>query len=139
MTTDQASPNVWRITIDEQLEDDLIRAVRCRLADGVDAFWDRTNEWAREYALLLTPEDYAQKLRLPPAQDETLPWSALQEGQVFLVGEFEAVRGAGAAQGEAPAHFQVVRGQSSFLRIDQMDVFRDGLKAVYATALRGGR
>ena len=135
MTTERSSPQVWRITVDERLADDLIRVVRCRLAEGVGEFWDRTDEWDREYALLITPEDYARKLGIP--SEEELPWSALEEGQVFVMGEFGAVRAVGAAEDAAPARFSVTRGRASFLRIDQMDVFRDGLKAVYAAALRG--
>lgn len=135
MATEGSSPQVWRITVDEKLADDLIRVVRCRLAEGVGEFWDRTDEWGREYAVLITPTDYAQKLGIP--SEEELPWSALEEGQVFLLGEFASVRGIGAAADAAPARFSVTRGATSFLRVDQMDVFRDGLKAVYAAALKG--
>lgn len=135
MAAGPSSPQVWRITVDEWLADDLIRVVRCRLVDGVDEFWDRTNEWAREYALLITPGNYVRKLGIPSEED--LPWRTLEEGQVFLVGEFGIVRREGATEDAAPAHFRVERGRTTFLRIDQMDVFRDDLKAVYSAALRG--
>ena len=135
MATEGSNPQVWRITVDEKLADDLIRVLRCRLAEGVSEFWDRTDEWGREYALLITPGDYAQKLGIP--SEEELPWSALEEGQVFLLGEFASVRDVRAAEGAAPARFSVAQGQTAFLRVDQMDIFRDGLKAVYAAALKG--
>ena len=126
---------VWRITVDERLDDHLIRVLRCRLVEGVNEFWDRADEWGREYELLVTPEDYLRKLCIPA--DADLPWDALTEGQVYLVGEFAPVRPEDAAPSAEPTRFRLEPSRANLLRVDQITGFRDGLRTIYTTVLRG--
>jgi hypothetical protein len=127
---------VWRTTVDEKLAEDLFRVVRSRLARGIDEFWDRSGEWGREREIIVSPKDYAQKMHIPPGKEP--PWAALQEGQVYLAGEFVSVPAEDAEQGaEAePARFRLAPGKESFLRIDQLTTFKDSVKAIYYQVLR---
>jgi hypothetical protein len=123
---------VQRITIDEKLSDDLIRALVSPLARGAEEFDDRTENWSEEEEILLRPEDYLRKLDIMPSKAKGLPWSDLREGQVFLSGGFKAVD-----EKEKPERFAVSPGQKEFLRIDRN--IKAEVKRLYFDALKGKR
>jgi hypothetical protein len=128
-----ARPDVRRVTIDEKLADDLIRAAICRLADGVEVFYDRQGDWGRERGAWFRPGDYARKMGLDPEQAPA--WGSLKEGQVFLVGEFATVD-----KESKTSCFKVDRTGSDMVRIDSLKEYRDGVKYFYAYLLEeGGR
>jgi hypothetical protein len=123
---------VKRITVDEQLADDLIRVLISPLAEGVEQFFDREEDWEREREAWVQPQTYARRLGIPATEKEKWPWEALVEGQVFLSGEFETV-------GEpAPKHFKVSPGQREFLRIDNLEAVKEGTKWVQSDLLKSG-
>ncbi len=80
---------VYRITIDEKLEDDLIRVLVASLRGGVGTFDDEPSVWSEEDWTLVTPNDYAKVLGMTNANVKTWPWESLQEGQVFFRGMFK--------------------------------------------------
>lgn len=124
---------VRRITVDERLADDLIRLLVCPLAEGVEVFLDREEDWADEHEVLIHPETYAQELGIPSAQEpeeEDWPWEALKEGQVFLSGEFEIV-----GDPRTPKYFKVSPGQKQFVRVDNLEEFKEDVKRIYSDLL----
>jgi len=121
---------VRRITVDEQLADDLVRVVVCPLAQGVQEFFDRDEEWGEEEEVWVQRRTYAHDLGIPPPKEKDCPWEELSEGQVFLSGEFEIV-GCRAA----PECFRVSPGREEFLRIDGLEGFREGIKRIYSDLL----
>jgi len=126
---------VRRITVDEQLADDLIRLIVCSLAEGVEEFLDRESDWGREREVWARPRTYARTLGVPSA--EAPPWETLEEGQVFLSGEFEIVEPESASGRRARKHFMISPGRKDFLRIDDMDEFKEGVKQIYSDVLTG--
>lgn len=123
---------VQRITIDEKLSDDLIRALVCPLAKGAEEFGDRREDWGEEKEILIRPDDYLRKLDIPSSRAKDLPWSDFREGQVFLSGEFKAVD-----KKENPEKFAVSQGQKEFLRIDGN--IKAEVKRLYFEALKSKR
>jgi len=62
-----------------------------------------------------------------------LPWETLEEGQVYLSGEFEVV-----GKKKSPEHFKVSPGKKAFMRIDNLEeFFREEVRYLYSDALRG--
>ncbi len=121
---------VRRITVDEPLADDLIRLMICPLAGGVEEFFDREGDWGEEHEVWVRPETYTQKLGIPSSEMENWPWEALTEGQVFLSGEFEIV-----GDRWPDRYFKVSRRRKEFLRIDDLEVFIEGVKREYSGSL----
>jgi hypothetical protein len=124
-------PVVRRITVDERLAGDLIRLVVCHLADGIEVFYDRQEDWGTERDVWTRPKDYAQKLGAPDVQ--TPPWESLEEGQLYLSGEFEVV-----GDRARPAYFRVRPGRREFVRIDNLEEYREGVKHLYSVLLTEG-
>ena len=122
-----------RITVDRRLADDLIRVLICPLAEGVEEFFDRQDDWGRERAATVRPKTYVRKLGVPSPR--ALPWETLEEGQVFLSGEFEAIRPEGAGEEAEPRCFRVSRGRKEFVRIDDLEGFKNSSKQVYSHLL----
>jgi hypothetical protein len=123
---------VRRITVDERLADDLFRLAVCSLADGVTVFFDRQGDWGAEREVWARPKNYAQKLGVPLADAPS--WESLEEGQLFLSGEFEIV-----GDRTAPEYMRVKPGEQELLRMDTMTEFKEGVKQLYSVLLTGGR
>ena len=96
---------VRRITVDERLANDLIRLASCRLAEGVEVFFDRDGDWGSEREIWAEPKTYARKMGVPASIAP--PWATLEEGQVFVSGEFEVV-----GDRAAPDYLRVSRGRN---------------------------
>ena len=126
---------VRRITVDERLANDLIRLTICPLAEGVEEFLDRQSDWGREREVWARPKTYARTLGVPSA--EAPPWETLEEGQVFLSGEFEIVEPESVGDRTPQKYFRVSPGRKNFLRIDDMKEFKEGVKQIYSDVLRG--
>lgn len=124
---------VRRITVDEKLTDGLIRLVICRLAEGVEEFFDREGDWDKEQEAWARPKNYVRKLGIPSELREEWPWGRLAEGQMFLSGEFEIVE-----DRTDPKYFKVSPGHQEFLRIDDLEVFKDGVRRIYSELLTRG-
>lgn len=124
---------VWRITVDEKLADDLFRLVVCPLAEGVEEFFDRREDWGKERQWQAKPKTYARKMGIPSAERKKWPWERLAEGQVFLSGEFRVI-----GKRTAPRYFKVSEGRQEFLRIDDLEIVREGFRRAYSEALTRG-
>jgi len=118
---------VKRITVDEQLAEDLIRFEICSLNEGVEKFFDRVGIWGERKEELIRRTAYSRKLGIP------LLWDTLKEGQVFLLGEFEII-----GERTKPKHFKVSPGRKEFIRIDGLRKFRDKIKHTYSDLLARG-
>jgi hypothetical protein len=123
---------VRRITIDEKLSENLIRALVSPLAEGTREFSDQEADWGEERDFLLKSEDYIGKLGIPPEEKDKFPWSDLREGQVFLSGFFEALD-----DQPQPERFRVTRGPQRFMRID--GAVKEHVKRLYFQALKTER
>jgi hypothetical protein len=121
-------PGVRRITVDEQLEEELIRLSICNLLDGIEEFSDEIDEWDDEIGVLINPGNYAENMDIPKSKQKELEWIDLKEGRVFLSGEFVAK-----PSDEKPEKFIVTPGKQNFLCIDGM--VNKEIKALYSRAL----
>ncbi len=120
---------VRRITVDERLSDDHIRLLIASLAEGVETFADRDEDWRPEREVLVRPATYARWMSV---RKEKLPWRTLEEGQVFLAGQFEVL-----GDPAAPDGFQVCPGVRAFLRIDRLPLVKEQAKLLYSALVRG--
>jgi|SRR3989304_89990 len=118
------SPSVKRITVDEQLEDALIRFEICELRKDGEFFYSVEN-WGEKKHELIHKSDYKRKLHL--AQ----PWNTLKESQVFLVGEFEVI-----GDPDNPDSFKTSPGKRESIRIDDKRKFKDNVKQTYFDLLK---
>jgi hypothetical protein len=119
---------VRRITVDEKLSDDLFRFVFCSLKEGVERFSDQSDKWQKEQEKLVNPKNYSRILYVK--KSEAPAWETLQEGQVYLSGEFEII-----GNKKNPEDFKVSPGQRNFLRIDELDIVDETVKSLYSDAL----
>ena len=130
MTNDsekQISP-VRRITIDEKLEDDLMRILIANLKDNVTTFSDDSTYWEEEEELLVRPDNYQKKIGMTRDNAKKWPWDNLYEGQVFLVGRFRVSRNRG-----AQTTFVVDVKRRNFQCIDRL--IKERVKKKYLAAL----
>ena len=125
---------VQRITVDEKLADDLIRLMICPLGEGVKKDFDDVDKYweEEEYECLVRPGDYFQKMSIPKSRENEWPWADLEEGRVFMSGQFKVVGDAG-----EPEKFTVSPGQHEFLSIDKLA--KKEIKRLYFDALKGKR
>ena len=77
-------PPVLRITIDEKLEDDLIRILVAQLNYGEITFSDDSSYWQEEEEFLVKPSDYQKKMYMTQANAKKWSWDRLHEGQELL-------------------------------------------------------
>jgi len=119
---------VRRITVDEKLSDDLFRFVFCSLKEGVERFSDQSDKWQEEQEKLVNPKNYSRILYVK--KSEAPAWGTLQEGQVYLSGEFEII-----GNKKNPEDFKVSLGQRNFLRIDELDIVDETVKSLYSDVL----
>jgi len=130
MTNDsekQTSP-VRRITIDEKLEDDLMRILIANLKDNVTTFSDDSTYWEEEEELLVRPDNYQKKIGMTRDNAKKWPRDNLYEGQVFLVGRFRVIRNRG-----AQTTFVVDVKRRNFQCIDRL--IKERVKKKYLAAL----
>jgi len=116
--------------VDERLSDDLFRFVLCSLKEGIKKFTDRDDEWEQEQMRLVHPRNYSRTLRV--RKSEAPAWETLEEGQVYLSGEFAVI-----GKRTAPEYFRVRRGRRQFLRIDNLEIIDKGVTSLYSDVLRG--
>jgi len=120
---------VRRITVDERLSDDHVRVLIAPLTEKVETCADRDEDWGPEREVLVSPTNYARRMGV---RKEELSWRALEEGQVFLVGEFEPL-----GDPAAPDGFRVRPGARAFLRIDRLPLVKEQAKRLYSALVRG--
>ncbi|MBA7580224.1 MAG: hypothetical protein GH159_05335 [Dehalococcoidia bacterium] len=127
---------VRRITIDERLDDSLIRILVADLKANLKTFGDDPEYWEEEKEFLVRPkdyqgEDYQEAMGMTQANVKKWPWESLYEGQVFLEGRFR-----GSRNRHAKGTFVVSVKRRNFQCIDR--VSRERVKKNYLAALEGG-
>lgn len=149
----KTTASVRRITVDEWLDEDLLRLEVADLVDGVeDLLADDPYAWTRERDVLVRSADYLATLGLnhrprlrttivkeltgePPGRDaRDKVWRRLAEGQVFLVGRFTVV-----GKRKAPKSIRAGGKDYDALRIDRISAVKAIHKARYARTLPDGR
>ena len=144
---------VWRVTIDERLDEDLVKIGVATLRPGrTDLGKDALDNWSDEEVHLVHPSDYLDAFKLGKGDPllKTLSaelklgarkkdlegglWRFLEEGQVYLVGEFE-VEGTDPAD---PERIVTRPGVHSILRIDRIPAIKKRHKDLYSAALKEG-
>jgi len=121
-------PPVLRITIDEKLEDDLIRILVAQLNYGEITFSDDSSYWQEEEEFLVKPSDYQKKMYMTQANAKKWSWDRLHEGQVFLIGRFQS-----SVNRSGKNIFITDTKKRKFQRIDPL--IKDHVKKKYFTAL----
>ena len=130
MTNNQQKAKIYRITVDEKLSDNLFRFLICQLKDPKTRFIDRVDEWTEEKTRIVNPKNYTKTLHAKKSQAPI--WESLAEGQVYLSGEFKTVD-----DPTKPAYFIIDPNKKNFIRIDNLQVIKDGVKTLYSDVLKG--
>ncbi len=149
-----AHARVRRITIDERLDGDLVKIGVADLLPGhTNLGDDALDSWSEERVKLIRPSTCLRSFglsrnhpelrslvaELPLGPEDNDPtgafWRSLEEGQVYLAGEIEAV-GAGRSSIEG---ITASPGAFSVVRIDRIPVIKNKHKELYSAALREGR
>jgi hypothetical protein len=149
MVKDKKRATVRRITIDEQLSEDLIRLEVCELIEPEStgefkddpSFWrDISQDGEEILARPLNSEEryekdsYTELMSIPESQIEQFPWKDLKEGQVYLSGEFEVRE---EKNGDRMVkHYVISRGKKTFIQID--DDVKENTKNLYYEILAKG-
>lgn len=118
---------VKRISVDEILESGLIRLLVCELKKGVKIFFDDQDDWDEEKELIVSKKNYIQGLDILKLREKRLLWSQLEEGNVYLIGQFG---------NKKPDKFELRTGRLRVLLFDEL--IKDEVKQLYFNAL-GGR
>jgi hypothetical protein len=123
-------PHVYRITVDERLDDHRVRLLITSLAeqpyrDG-QRFQDRYETWMPdEREESLSQAEFCSlraELGIPTT---SVSWTALDEGRVYLAGEFEIAADA----------FEIASGRAAFERIDHLDFVKIPAGELYTSLL----
>lgn len=117
-----------RITVDEKLSENLVRILVSKLAKGVKEYAVAAGKWGKEEEYLLSPDNYTKELGLSKSMAQQFPWYDLEEGQVFLLGNFKT-----AGSRTAP-RIAVRKGPMRMMRIDEM--LRTDIEQLYSNVLR---
>ncbi len=160
--TGRPTRQVLRITVDERLDEELLRVLVARLATGTGSFAvDDIDAWGEERSEYVTAGNWPGAFRVPAGarniraavkqmvgdiDDSKLVgktkvevplkrafWNALQEGQVFLVGAFRVEK---KRRGE-PYLVKVAPGRRALLRIDRLSSVKKTISGLYSAALTG--
>jgi hypothetical protein len=149
MDKEEKIATVRRITVDEQLTEDLIRLEICELIkpgksgefkDEPDFWKDIAQEGEEIVARPFRPGKKSQKdlytdlMSIPESQVKQFPWKDLKEGQVFLSGAFEVKE---EQSGDKKVKRYFIRpGEKAFERID--DDVKENTKTLYFDVLAKG-
>ncbi len=125
-------PRVRRITIDEKLTDNYVRALSATLSKGSKTFIFGEGRWGRERETFWELNNYVRKLGVPKKIAPS--WSMIAEGQVYIVGEVKLIE-----VDDKPAYFNVEEGAQEIIRVDQLEIYNDDLKWIYFELLKKGK
>ena len=125
------TPFILRITIDEVMEGELIRALMSTIKYRAEVISLSDEKWSQEKEVLVDSTDYAKYFNMTISKQKKYPWKSLREGHVFLSGKFKVHR-----KNSFKNIFITSSKRKNFLRVDQ-SLKRD-LKIRYLMALSGG-
>jgi hypothetical protein len=125
------SPLVKRITIDEKMDENLMRILVADLETGIEEFTDDPDDWQPEEDLVKSPREFREITGMTKRHIRKWPWGKLFEGQVFLQGYFKT----------KPGHrgkpvFIIDRARKNLLCINNQ--IKEDIKRNYFDALKGG-
>lgn len=118
---------VRRITVDSILSGGLVRLEICDLVEGRKRFRDEARSWCNYRDIIVTKKTFKKEMRIPPGQEDGIPWNSLQEGQVYLSGQLARPRL------EKPEIYIARPGKPLVIRIDRW--IRKDLESLYFKAL----
>jgi hypothetical protein len=123
-------PRVYRITVDERLDEHRVRLLITSLADQPyregQRFQDRYETWKPvEREESLSQAEFCSLRSELGIPSTPVSWTALDEGRVFLAGECSV-----AADG-----FGIASGQAAFERIDHLDFVKVPTCELYTSLL----
>lgn len=121
---------VKRISVDEKLEENLIRLLICGLRDNVKFFFDNNGDWGEEEPFEVNDKSYLKIMGIENGKSQKIKWTDLEEGQVYLSGEFIEI-----FSGNTLEKLQVKPGEKRILRFDKC--IKDEIKRLYFKALGG--
>lgn len=121
---------VKRISVDEKLEENLIRLLVCGLQDNVEFFFDNNGDWGDEEPFDVNDKVYLKIMGIENSNSQKIKWTDLEEGQVYLSGEFIEI-----FSGDTFEKFQVKPVGKRILRFDKC--IKDEIKKLYFKALGG--
>jgi len=130
LTNNPQKTKIYRITIDEKLSENLFRFLICQLKNPKTRFTDRVDEWTEEKEKIVNPKNYTRTLHTKKSQAPI--WENLTEGQVYLSGEFKT-----ADDPTKPTYFTTNSKKNNFIRIDNLQIIKEGLKTLYSDVLKG--
>lgn len=141
---------VFRITVDEKLSDDYIRLMICPLIKNIKDFadketkktviTDRRRNWDQEEEMYITSENYKDILKmlgLNKKHVEQISWGSLNEGQVYLLGNFRIEEIKRENTKRTMKRFILDTHKVSFEQIDEY--VNDTIRRLYFSTLRGRR
>lgn len=139
---------VFRITVDEKLSDDYIRLMICPLIKNIKDFadketkktviTDRRRNWDQEEEMYITSENYKNILGilgLNKKHIEQISWGNLNEGQVYLLGNFRIEEIKRENTKRTMKRFILDTRKASFEQIDEY--VNDTIRRLYFSTLRG--
>jgi hypothetical protein len=95
-------------------------------------FLDEHGIWGKEREQYVDLKTWPRHARSLGASTGILPWEELQEGRVYVVGQFKVM-------GTAPkiTGFQIKPGEARSERIDNIEAVKTELKTMYSKLLKG--
>ena len=148
-------PLVYRITVDEKLDDNTIRLLVSPLVAGIEKYadkktkviviTDRQRNWEDERDLIVKRDNFEELLPIFGLMAENVKgfgWENIREGQVYLLGEVmqkkvKKRRNEGTDKDEVLTQFIVKPDEANFYRID--DEVSASIKRLYFSTLKGRR
>lgn len=146
---------VYRITVDEKLDNNTVRFLVCPLVQGIEKFvnkkikqiviTDRARNWDEERGFIVKRDDFEEllpTLGLVPENVKDFVWENINEGQIYLLGEVTREMATKQDSDENNdkkvfTRFIVDQGKANFYRIDQE--VKETIKRLYFSTLRGRR
>lgn len=146
---------VYRITVDERLDNNTVRLLVCPVVQGIEKFadkktgeiavTDRARNWDEEKDFLVKRDNFTEllpTLGLMAEKVKDFVWENIKEGQVYLLGEVNRVMASKSkseedADNKVIARFIVDQGKANFFPID--DMVKDTIKRLYFSTLKGRR
>lgn len=146
---------VYRITVDEKMDDNTVRLLVCPLVHNIEKFadkktmqiriTDRARNWDEERDFFVKRNNFEEllpTLGLVPENVKDFVWENIHEGQIYLLGEVTREMATKQESEENDdkkvfTRFIVDTGKANFYRIDEE--VKETIKRLYFSTVRGRR